>query len=179
MGFLHYDKRKDGAKGRSLTRAIPALEWRAGDRVTEEGWLGDIGRVEELSSFPARLVFWRQAAESLSRRRNPLFDNPALGFEPSRLLVVDQLHAVNLGVMQAWCKFVIWEQIEKGLWTKQSTLHEQFEASALVIRTDLKKFYTDWDRSSEGKKLTRISRFSTKHLGKPDDRTLRTKGAET
>ena len=145
------DKRRDGGRGWTLTEAIPTLGLRAGDRITEQGDLKDIADIyADPSAYPLNLVFWRRSSESLLRRRNPLLSNPALGLSPDSVMVVDQLHAVNLGIMLAWCKFVVWGLIDKGFFTNRPTVREQVDTSLLVIRSKLSVFIGSGTRRTRG-----------------------------
>ena len=57
--------------------------------------------------FPAGgtdVHFWRRRNETMVRHRNPIF-NTAIGFV-TKLLSIDALHTLNLGVHQNYCVWV-------------------------------------------------------------------------
>lgn len=58
---LAYDKRRDGAKGRGLTRDVGQLGLQAKDRLEPSLALPDVGKFEHLRSFPAPVSWWRPA----------------------------------------------------------------------------------------------------------------------
>lgn len=172
-----FDKRRNAGQGRVLTADLPDLGLKAGDRITEEGGLGDVANLEHQSSFPCRLVLWRPSLEGMTRHRNPLFCYEIF-LTPSRVITVDALHCVHLGVMLAFCKEVLWAMLEHGIWGRHQGMTEQVENGVIAARHELEDFYRAWDANTT-KKLTRVSRFGLKHIGKADDRQLKTKGAQT
>ncbi len=52
---------------------IPTLGLKAGDRLEPSDLLWDVASFEASEAFPARVLFWRVQAETLTRHRNPLF----------------------------------------------------------------------------------------------------------
>eukprot|EP00969_Alexandrium_andersonii_P311087 13745657-Alexandrium_andersonii.AAC.1 len=101
VGLLRFDKRSSGGKGLCLVSDVPSLKLRAGDRLEPSAELPDIGRFSTLKEYPVVATFWRSADQSLVQHRCPLFD-PALGILPYQSLVVDELHALHLGVYQEY-----------------------------------------------------------------------------
>eukprot|EP00969_Alexandrium_andersonii_P132959 5879819-Alexandrium_andersonii.AAC.1 len=74
---LHYDRRKDGAHGRALTRRLPRWGLERNDRLEPSEELRDVGDFESLA-VPTTVLFWRTRAETRTRHRNPLL--PAWGY---------------------------------------------------------------------------------------------------
>ena len=91
--FLRYDKRKDGSRGRALTRDVQVrgVELRVGDRLEPSEFLNDVGALVSISEFPTTIIFWRMSDETLTRHRNPIFDRE-IGIIPNRTLTIDLLH---------------------------------------------------------------------------------------
>ena len=58
LAALDYDKRRADARGRALLRDIPEVYLAKGDRLEPSRRLPDVGLFEQLSSFPAEVVFW-------------------------------------------------------------------------------------------------------------------------
>jgi hypothetical protein len=177
-GLLHYDKRQHGNRGRCLVAPCPELGLEAGDRLTEEANLGDVSNFDDLNEFPRPVVFWRQAQDTLTRHRNPVFSKE-LGSTPGRSLTVDVLHCLNLGVMLTFCRHIILFLLGSGVWGVHGTMAEQIEAGLLVCRHSLAAFYRRRHAEFPHEVLTRIVRFGKKHVGKTEDKPLKTKGAET
>ena len=63
--LLRYDKRQSGSRGRALTEDVPQYALRAGDRLEPSIGMPDIGRLEEVTTFPLQLVCWRRSEETL------------------------------------------------------------------------------------------------------------------
>jgi hypothetical protein len=178
--FLRYDKRKQGSAGRALVRNIivNGANLKANDRLEPSVELPDIGELENLEVFPVSIVFWRPQNETLTRHRNPLFDEE-LGITPKRSLVIDILHAFFLGILLVWCRFVLWRLILAGAYGHAGMNYENFGAVVLVLRSNLMRFYSRYESLHKGEKLTRVSDMVPKMLGEPNDQKLKTKGAET
>lgn len=176
--LVEYDKRTDGSRGLALKAPVPELGLRAGDRVEPCAELPDVAAFKEIQDFPRTIVFWRRSAETLCRRRNPIF-TADLDTLPHRSLSVDALHALNLGVMNSFCREVVWAMLEKGVWGQRDTMDETWQIASLTIRAELREWYRDRQRRFPDENLTRITTFSRKKLGDPSRRKLRTKAAET
>ena len=112
---LFYDKRATGARGLCLKEDLPDLRLLKGDRVEPCEDVPDIGMLEHLEEFPARVLFWRPSAETLARHKNPLF-NDAIGFTPYRCVGVDWLHTLSLGIFQTWCSATLHELFRVDAW---------------------------------------------------------------
>ena len=120
-------------------------------------------------------VFWRTADESLTRHRNPIF---SLG-SPNRLLAIDSLHVLYLGVMLVFCRHVLWAFLEEGLFGRFGSIEQQIAVGLMAVRSSLAYFYFHYDRAHRSSPLTRINKFGSKHVGSNEDRQLKTKGAQT
>ena len=105
---LHYDKRKDGCRGRALRRDVAGLL--AGDRLEPSDTIMDVADFESLQ-LPVTVTFWRSSRQTFVLHRNPLLCSEAFGLSV-RLLSLDTLHTLNLGVIKAYCMHVIWKLIE-------------------------------------------------------------------
>ena len=161
-----------------VTRELPAFRLKVGDRVTEEAGLGHIANIFSLAAFPSTVVFWRVSNESLTRHRNPIFDEE-LGVSPGLLLAVDSLHCLYLGVMLALCRRLVWCFLLSGIFCRLGSIEEKVNVGCKVICSSLQVFYTRYDKANPTKPLTRIHNFSKKHVGNNEDRALKTKGAQT
>ena len=174
-GYLRYDKRTNGHKGRCLTRdlSINGVELKADDRLEPCDQLPDIGALIDVDEFPLTITFWRTSREDMTRHRNPLFDRQ-LGITPKRSLVVDALHAFHLGIMNVWCRIAAWKLLDANVYGDLGNATETLKAGVLVMRSRLMNFY---NRSPE--KLTRVADFTPSMVGSRNDQKMKTKGAET
>eukprot|EP00969_Alexandrium_andersonii_P290052 12820137-Alexandrium_andersonii.AAC.1 len=60
---LFWDKRKQGSKGRALSRNIPEFGLERGDRLEPCDTLPDVAELEN-AALPIRVVFWRPSCET-------------------------------------------------------------------------------------------------------------------
>lgn len=177
-GALRYDKREQGNHGRCLRDALPALGLLAGARLEPSDALPDVGALEKVVSFPLTVVFWLTSEETMTRHRCPLLDE-RLGTSLASSLAVDTLHCFNLGVLQSWSAECMWFLVLGGAWGFHGTRHETIENACLAIRQDLRVWYNAHQLANPDDRITRIGTFKRRHLREPDDKKLRTKGAET
>ena len=107
---LFYDKRKGthASRGRALRVALPELQLLAGDRLEPHPSMPDVGVIDHCT-VPIELLFWRPSCESMTRHRNPLFDED-LGITPEETFVPDWLHCFSLGVYQRIISWV-WHKL--------------------------------------------------------------------
>jgi hypothetical protein len=85
------------------------------------------------------------------------------------------LHAKNLGVVNIWCRVVLWFLLLSGIYGAVGTAEENMLAAVLALRYDLMQFYKD----NKALNLTAVSDLTVKMLGTSNDRKCKTKGAET
>ena len=178
VGLLVYDRRADGSHGRTLLRDVPELGLLARDRLEPSPELHDVGLFELLTHFPRRVLWWRPSLETLSRHANPMFAQE-LGTDPSRCLVIDALHAVNLGIMHVFARHAVWYLLLSGVYGGHGNQDERLQTACLVFRHELMTWYGRRQRERPHEQLTRLSDFSLKTVGEPAKRKLKTKGAET
>ena len=98
---------------------------------------------------------------------------------PPWVLAWDALHVLYLGVMLSCCKLLVWDVIFSGAISNVGTLDERISNAVIWIDNDIDAWYKQRARNTELKQLTRITAFTAKRVGTPDERTLRTKGDET
>jgi len=179
--ILAYDKRKDGNRGLCLTQPYRCglIDLEVGDRLEPSATMLDVGLfLSGAVHFPVRCVFWRKAMETLTRHRNPLFDQ-RLGMECQRILVVDSLHALYLGVMLVFCRHGIWLLVTSGMFGRGGNQEENVQIAVLVFKGHLKRFYKWWHNQNPDRPLTRITDVTPKMIGDKNDMKCKTKGAET
>ena len=170
---LHYDRRKDGPRGRCLMKDIDGLGLKADDRLEPSQTLPDIAGFES-APVGTDLRFWRQKDDTIARHKNPYFLQ-RLGLSPAKTLCVDALHTLNLGVYKNWGKLAIWCLLLSGIYAAVGNAEEHLVVALLVMRNALNVFYN----SPEGKGYTRIHALAPKMIGTRNDKQLKTKGAET
>ena len=178
LDLLESDKRLAGNHGRCLTADFAELNLRSGDRLEPSVFLRDPSKLEDISSFPAPVMFWRVSEETSARHRNPLFDD-TLGTSPAATLTVDVLHTIHLGVMHSFSRYLVHWMLSNGMWGRHPTAEETIEAGSVVLKVELKVFYRQRHRQYPAENLTRVS-FSRKVIGdRAGNNVLRTKGAQT
>ena len=174
LPYLRFDKRKDGSRGLALTKDFPSAGLLADDRLEPSAALPDIGKFEELSSFPTRVTFWRMSRQSLVLHRCPLWDEQ-LGITPTRSLTIDSLHTWHLGVVAEFSKIAVWALLDSTEWTSTaSTAQERGEVAMLILRSELKQFCQQCTED-----LTPPHDFTPKMLGTAKHPKLKLSGAET
>ena len=174
-GYLRFDARAKGSKGRCLTRdiTINGVELKLDDRLEPCDQLHDVGALIDVDRFPLTITFWRTSREDMTRHRNPLFDRE-LGITPKRSLVVDALHTFHLGILNVWCRIAVWKLIDAHVYGNLGNAAENLKAGVLVMRSRLMNFYTRYPE-----KVTRVADFTPKMVGTRGDPKMKTKGAET
>ena len=179
--ILRYDRRKDGSKGRALTKDINinGASLRIDDRLEPSYELPDVGNLIDLDPVPPKtIIFWRSANEDQTRHRNPIFDR-SIGITPRRSLAVGLLHAFYLGVLHTWCRTSIWKLIESGAYGHVGTQPELITIASMVIRSNLMNFHRSYQTDHPSSNLTRVADFTPSMIGTRADQKLKTKAAET
>ena len=177
LPLLAYDKRQHGNHGRCLTSPVPSLGLLAGDRLEPSPELPNTSDFDEAAVFPMPVVFWRTSSETMARCRLPLFSSE-LGITPVRTLTVDGMHCLYLGVMQHFCRHLIWLMISSFVWGRTGTNEETLETAILACRFELNSFFKRRHGQHPEELLTRF-KFSRRVIGDWSSRKLGTKAAET
>jgi hypothetical protein len=145
LPLLAYDRRRHGANGRALYRVtdtLSAIGLRAGDRLEPCETLQDVGLFESMA-LPARVLFWRQLAESICRHRCLLLD-PNIGITAARSLALDLLPTLHAGPWLAVSRHSLWLLIDAGIWgALETTDHERISTVVFALRGELMAFYSD------------------------------------
>ena len=176
--LLVWDKRKNGSRGRALCNDYARLGLLKNDRLEPSSYLRDVARFEFLSIFPCRVVFWRKAAETRTKHRNPLFCDET-GVTP-RLLCTDKLHNLYLGVALTYVTAIFWRVVacdgyEIGIGRSEE---EILEMTVPRIWNDLSDYYSRYRRFA-GAGWTEMQRLTVKMMGTKKYPLLRTKAVET
>jgi hypothetical protein len=152
-GLQYSKKSSDGPHGRALNRDIPELHLLRDDRLEPSPALPDVGAFESLA-LGTIVTFWRNADDTLTRHRNPLFCAET-GLSPKRNMTVDSLHCLYLGVMNAYVKLAIWLFIDAGVLGGLGTKEERVQSNVITLRHLLTSWYKV--RRQGGENLTEIS----------------------
>jgi len=174
---LAYDRRKEGSRGRALTEDIDGLNLLAGDRLEPFDGLRDVGDFEKITTFPARVLFWRPSSETLARRRCPLLDR-TLNTSPAKILTVDLMHTLYLGVMLAFVRKVVWFFMLKNAWAAGHTVEETVAMSAVAMQQDMRRWLREHAQKNPTDELTPLP-IKRKTFGDPADKGFRAKAAQT
>ena len=180
-GGLDWDKRDDGGHGLCLARSVPELGLLKKDRLEPCDALPDVGAIWELCDFPPgglRVVFWRSSRETMTRHRNPIFQE-SLGTSVWRSVAIGALHTLYLGVLLAFSRLALWKLILCGAYGGKGTQDEWLEIALQVLHNALTAWYKRRSRTHKTEQLTRINDVTKKMVGEPSNQKLGTKGAET
>ena len=71
------------------------------DRLEPNAGLMDVGKLEQVTEFPARVSFWRRSRETLCTHRSPIFVS-RLGVTPERSIAICGLHTLLPGPVLSW-----------------------------------------------------------------------------
>ena len=94
--LLLFDKRGSrGSRGRALSEDFDELGIQRGDRIEPTAAFPNIHDLS-VDSAPREVVWWCRAAESITRRRNPLFCKES-GVSIDTI-AIDWLHTFSLGI---------------------------------------------------------------------------------
>ena len=178
---LYYDKRAAGSRGRSLKAGIPELQLKAGDRLEPNTTLCDVADFEQLP-LPATVLFWRPTLETVTRRRNPLF-NRDTGVLPESLKV-DPLHCLYLGVFQIHISKVVWALLDVDGWRVGAlddswTEVERSQMACVRMQASLHVWCKDRRRSHPDEVITEVQEITPKMIGSRADQKFGLKGGET
>jgi hypothetical protein len=175
--LLDYDKRKDGALGRSLLADYGPLGLEKKDRLEPCRGLLNVENYELIDTFPYNLTWWRRGNETRVRRRNPLLSGVAgVGLHTFRL---DLLHCLYLGVAQDFGAYALWALINAGVYVQNKTQEETARLSVMLIRQELWAWYAQQQKLNTGETITQVQDLTVSMLGPKDAPELKTKGHET
>ena len=177
---LHY-VRGEGIHGRCLKYDLPRFQLFEGDRMEPSQEVQDIGCIPELRAGESiDVVFWRATRLDVVKHNNPLFDD-SIGMGPGMLLV-DLLHAFNLGTLKVYCTDLVWELMLSCIWARRGskTAAEYLQSVMGVMDCELRAWClaTRGDGEAE-KRRTQIQELTSTTFGTANSRTLKLKVAET
>lgn len=175
---LAYEKRKHGGRGLCLSSEVPEASLQTGDRLVPGPGLEDVGLFEKLDTFLVAVKFWRPSVESLARSRCHVLDEE-IGIGPETHRTVDILHCLHLGVFLTFCMFCLWSMITAGAFGPRTSQDDMFHTTVLVIRHELRCFYTARRKAHPNENLKLITSFKYSTLGDVNGKKLKTKWAET
>lgn len=147
-----------------------------GDRLEPHGGLLDIGKFDDICSFPCSVLFWRRSRETLCTHRTPLFDR-RLGVTPNRSIAIDVMHTTISGPCQSWGKLALWKLLTSGIWgSLESDSEGRLRVSIMTMRASLVSWYSAEARA--GKVHTRIDFMTPKMIGTVQNPHLKLKAME-
>jgi hypothetical protein len=178
LGALRFDKRKTGG-GRILECDLPEFGLLANDRLEPHPGLWDVGAFDARIKLPARVLFWRSSRNTITKHRCPLFSS-TLGITIMSL-VIDILHALNLGVYQQYCADMLWAIVRADCFRVGPTkaMDERLQLSAMRIRSALFSWYTSQATSHPDDHIHELQDFTAEMMGTSTKQKLRLKAAET
>ena len=175
LAVLHWDKRKDGARGRSLTVDLASFGLKKDDRLEPHPNLIDVAQFDHISDFPCRVLFWRRSRETICTHRCPIFSR-YLGVT-QQCIAIDILHTLLLGPFLVWGRIAVWKLLLSGVW---GALEENNEARLKIAVTVLRTALHSWYRAepSAGRFQSRIDVMTAKMIGTAGSPTLKLKAME-
>ncbi len=176
-GGLSFHRAKT-AQGMVLHSSVPRLGLRLGDRLEPSIDLLDVAKFAD-RPLPFVAVFWR-ATKSLENgkvadpvnRRCPLFS--IRGASPQRLLRIDVLHTMHLGVLAQYIKKAFWSCIGKNVFDVVGPQKAVQEITIRLLHADL----VIWYKANGVHPGDRLHQLTPKMLGQPEAKMLKTKAAE-
>ena len=174
---LVQDRRVGGNRGRCLNADIAGTPLQRGDRLEPSPDVPDTGEGFD-AAMPHRATFWRRASESVTRHRNPLFDDEFY-LTPDRCVVFDYLHCCCLGVYQDFLAWLIWLLIELNVYgiSDGFPMEVRLKMSAEQLRVNLFAWYKQ--ERSAGRARNQVQDFTATMLGTRTAPAFKLHGAET
>lgn len=175
---LAYDRRKEGGRGRCLTTDLPSVGLKAGDRLEPSRSLMDVGEFESLRAPFPTVVFWRRAAETRMRHRNPIFSQ-TIGVSIDNI-AIDLLHTIYLGVCLDFGARCVWACFGADIYRigPGKTTEEIESMSLMRLRTDLLQFYKDFHKENPDTCITQVEDITAGMFGSKAKPMLKLKGLE-
>jgi len=170
---LFFDKRKHGGAGRCLRLDMPEFGLLAGDRLEPSTDNPDILAFDDWREFPRFAMFWRPRCETMTRHRNPILDVEGITL---RVIVIDILHAVYLGVAQVWILGAFWIMMDENAFKISATDRGTRNLLSVArIKFDMAQYY---NRMRSIKSLSEVETLTLSMIS-PRGSTGCFKGAET
>lgn len=91
-------------------------------------------------------------------------------------MAIDVLHALYLGISNAFCIVVVWALMDAKAYADVGTQDENVAAAILVLRRQLMAWYGSRRRSRPDETLTTVSDLTVKMVGEKSDPKLKVKG---
>ena len=122
LAALWQDRRAgtNASRGRALRIDFPELGLQKHDRLEPSRFLRNVALFDNLREFPAVVSFWRRSLETSSRHRSPLV-NPAIGCSITRMVQVDGMHTLSLGVYQVFIGEAMHRLFSRDFWNVGAT----------------------------------------------------------
>ena len=122
-------------RGRVLALDVPEARLLKGDRLEPSCELPDVAVFN--SDTPSVVTFWRVPENPVVHHRNPIFD-AELGITPDESLVVDQLHALCLGVFKYFLGVLLWALFAANIFQIAADTEEAARSlNAIALRASL------------------------------------------
>jgi hypothetical protein len=139
--------------------------------------LPDIGQFDDIVHFPFPITFWRPAAETRVRHRNPLMDS-RIGVSHERL-AIDLLHTLFLGPAVVLVGHCFWFLIEADAWNilGEHSPDDRRQMSIQQLRVQLWAWYSRKRR--EGEQLCQLEDLNLSMLGGKPFKVPNFKAVET
>ena len=174
---LHFYKDRNHPRGFALKEDLPRYNLRKDDRLEPSEHLRNIGNFRTIEGFPKKVIFWRKSLDTISRRRNPIW-NLQTGVTPARSLTSDLLHAMNLGVIKGFNGITLWVLLKAEVWGTGQSHDESLNNQVAIISNQIKAWYKYYHLDHPKENLTRIGKFTTGRIGTRANPKCDSKAAE-
>ena len=178
--LLQPDVRSKGARGLALICAYAPLALKKGDRVEPTPEVIDVYEYLEMDTAPSQIRFWRRKAETQALRRNPLL-TPELGLDLARVVAIDAMHTLCLGVHHQFVMSALWWYVDTNeppddLLRVQASRHS---ANMSVLAKDYKAWTQKMRQTSPDVLITPLGDLNMEVIGTKSKPILRAKAHET
>ena len=171
-GSLHFDRRDKGSHGRALKVDMCGLS--KGDRLEPCDSFPDVA-ADIPDGVPVQ--FWRQSKERGVKHRNPIFD-PETCINPYKVLAIDSLHTLSLGVFQVFLAHLIAALVwGSNVWDSKVQGAHRLQLVIGDLTAELFQWYHD--EAKLGRHHTRVQSLEVGMFGDHDKPTCKLHGAET
>ena len=146
LACLWYDRRKgsESARGRALNCDIPHLGLKKHDRLEPSALMPSVHELEFVRIFPTIVTFWRRSGETVARHRNPIIAEH-LGTSISRLIQMDTMHTMALGVVSDFCAATMYRLFAVDFWATGTRTNSP--AAGGRVQAELWRWYGERERA--------------------------------
>ena len=171
---LEFERRQGQSRGRALQEDMPELGLCKGDILVPTSEFPDVASLSP-EEAPRECLWWRQACETLTKFRNPLFHKRS--GVTVRNLALDWLHVLSLGVFQVIVGHLLQRLLRKNAFRVRGTSTNLMELGLGALKSKLGDWYAV--QQAAGKQYTHLENLTLGNLGTESDPGLSLPGSAT